>query len=158
MPPIPKAIGTMLRWGHVVSAPVSDCEISAFPQPLQEESIAFRNKKGKAMWHHKTGIYRYQMSFGSLEDYIRPENPVRIIDAFVEMLDMKTFGLQHVQVKEKGAPSYHPSLLLKPVLLRLFQSNPLNSASDLVKVTADKECGPTSSCFSSYIPTRPATC
>jgi hypothetical protein len=65
------------------------------------------------MSHHKTGTSRYQMSFGSLEDQISPENPVRIIDAFVDMLDLKTFGFQHVQAKQKGAPGFHPSVLLK---------------------------------------------
>ncbi|MDZ7910564.1 MAG: IS1182 family transposase [Rhodococcus sp. (in: high G+C Gram-positive bacteria)] len=65
------------------------------------------------MSHHKTGTSRHQMSFGSLEDQIAPDNPVRIVDAFVDMLDLKTFGFQHMQAKQKGAPCFHPSMLLK---------------------------------------------
>ena len=58
------------------------------------------------MSQHKTGTARNQMSFGSLDDQIGTENPVRIIDAFVDMLDLKTLGFQHVKPKQKGAPSY----------------------------------------------------
>jgi hypothetical protein len=56
------------------------------------------------MSHHKTGTSRHQVSFGSLDDPapcplkgVAPDNPVRIVDAFVDMLDLKTFGFQHVQ-------------------------------------------------------------
>lgn len=38
------------------------------------------------MSHHKTGTARNQMSFGTLDDQIGADNPVRIIDAFVDML------------------------------------------------------------------------
>jgi transposase len=55
------------------------------------------------MSHHKIGTSRHQVSFGSLDDQIGPENPVRIIDAFVDMLDLNTFGFQHIQAKQKGA-------------------------------------------------------
>jgi transposase len=86
------------------------------------------------MSHHKTGTSRYQMSFGSLEDQISPENPVRIIDAFVDMLDIKTFGFRHLQVKHTGAPSFHPSLLLKIYFYGYF--NRIRSSRKL-----EKECG-----------------
>jgi hypothetical protein len=35
---------------------------------------------------------RYQMTFGSLEDKINDDNPVRFIDAFVEHLDLPKLG------------------------------------------------------------------
>lgn len=85
------------------------------------------------MSQHKIGTSRYQMSFSSLEDQIMPENPVRIIDAFVDMLDLKTFGFQHVQTKQKGAPSFHPSLLLKIYFYGYF--NRIRSSRKL-----EKEC------------------
>jgi hypothetical protein len=40
------------------------------------------------MMQHITVIPRYQMDFFSLEDTILPENPVRFIDAFVEVLSL----------------------------------------------------------------------
>lgn len=85
------------------------------------------------MSHHKTGISRHQISFGSLEDQIAPDNPVRIIDAFVDMLDLKTFGFQHIQAKQTGAPSFHPSLLLKIYFYGYF--NRIRSSRKL-----EKEC------------------
>jgi hypothetical protein len=35
-----------------------------------------------------------------------PDNPVRIVDAFVDRRGLKTFGFRHIQAKHKGAPSY----------------------------------------------------
>ena len=74
------------------------------------------------------------MSFGSLEDQIAPDNPVRIIDAFVDMLDLKTFGFQHAQPKHRGAPGFHPSVLLKIYFYGYF--NRIRSSRKL-----EKECG-----------------
>ena len=85
------------------------------------------------MSHHKIGTARNQISFGTLDDQIGAENPVRIIDAFVEMLDLKTFGFQHIQVKQKGAPSFHPALLLKIYFYGYF--NRIRSSRKL-----EKEC------------------
>lgn len=85
------------------------------------------------MSHHKTGISRHQISFGTLEDQITPDNPVRIIDAFVDMLDVKTFGFRHIQVKHTGAPSFHPCLLLKIYFYGYF--NKIRSSRKL-----EKEC------------------
>ncbi len=85
------------------------------------------------MSQHKIGTSRYQMSFSSLEDQIMPENPVRIIDAFVDMLDLKTFGFQHVQTKQKSAPCFHPNVLLKIYFYGYF--NRIRSSRKL-----EKEC------------------
>ena len=62
---------------------------------------------------HKLGIDRHQMQFSALEDLIAEDNVVRVIDAFVDMLDLKTFGFQHLDTKNIGASAYHPSVLLK---------------------------------------------
>ena len=48
-----------------------------------------------------------------LDDYISPENPIRVIDAFVERLDLKAIGFEGVNPKATGRPGYHPSTLLK---------------------------------------------
>jgi transposase len=48
-----------------------------------------------------------------LEDWIDEDNPVRVIDAFVEELDLGELGFDGVTPEDTGRPSYHPSLLLK---------------------------------------------
>ena len=48
----------------------------------------------------------------SLEDYVSEENPVRVIDAFVDHLDLAVLGFDGVCPKKTGRPSYHPSVLL----------------------------------------------
>ncbi len=49
----------------------------------------------------------------SLDEYISGENPVRVIDAFVDTLDLKQMDFKHAVLKETGRPPYHPSALLK---------------------------------------------
>ena len=48
-----------------------------------------------------------------LEDWIDKDNPVRVIDAFVDALDLPELGFEGVEPAETGRPSYHPSALLK---------------------------------------------
>lgn len=48
-----------------------------------------------------------------LEDWIDCDNPVRVIDAFVEKLDLSGLGFDGVTAEATGRPSYHPSGLLK---------------------------------------------
>jgi transposase len=47
-----------------------------------------------------------------LDDWIDEDNPVRVIDAFVDALDLAEFGFG-VEPAETGRPAYHPSALLK---------------------------------------------
>ena len=48
-----------------------------------------------------------------LDDWIEEENPVRVIDAFVDELDMKALGFEGAIPAETGRPAYHPATLLK---------------------------------------------
>src|SRR5215470_16372040 len=48
-----------------------------------------------------------------LEDWICEDNPVRVIDAFVEELDLAELKFCGVDPEATGRPSYHPSSLLK---------------------------------------------
>jgi transposase len=48
-----------------------------------------------------------------LEDWIEEDNPVRVIDVFVDELDLGELGFSGVDPKATGRPSYHPSALLK---------------------------------------------
>src|SRR6266498_636164 len=48
-----------------------------------------------------------------LEDWIDEENSVRVIDVFVDELDLAELGFSGVDPEVTGRPSYHPSVLLK---------------------------------------------
>jgi len=48
-----------------------------------------------------------------LEDWIAEDNPVRVIDVFVDELDLAELGFSGVTPEVTGRPSYHPSVLLK---------------------------------------------
>ena len=48
-----------------------------------------------------------------LEDWVGEDNPVRVIDVFVEELDLGALGFERVDPKETGRPGYHPAVLLK---------------------------------------------
>ena len=48
-----------------------------------------------------------------LADWVNENNPVRVIDAFVDKLDLSRLGFEGVGAEATGRPSYHPSVLLK---------------------------------------------
>jgi transposase len=48
-----------------------------------------------------------------LDDWIDEDNPVRVIDAFVEALNLAELGFSGVEPEATGRPSYHPLVLLK---------------------------------------------
>jgi len=48
-----------------------------------------------------------------LDDWIDENNPVRVIDAFVEALNLGELGFAGIEPEITGRPSYHPSVLLK---------------------------------------------
>ncbi len=48
-----------------------------------------------------------------LEDWIGEDNPVRVVDLFVDELDLGGLGFERVAPKATGRPGYHPSVLLK---------------------------------------------
>ena len=48
-----------------------------------------------------------------LEDWIDENNPVRVIDGFVDTLDLGALDFEGVAPAETGRPAYHPSVLLK---------------------------------------------
>src|SRR3989337_442776 len=68
-----------------------------------------------------------------LDDYVSDENPVRFIDAFVEIQDLKELGFMHSELKVTGRPPYNPSDLSK-----LYLYGYLNSLRSSRKLR--KEC------------------
>ena len=50
---------------------------------------------------------------GHLDDYVVADNPVRVVDVFVDELDLDNLGFKRVQPAKTGRPAYHPTVMLK---------------------------------------------
>ena len=61
-----------------------------------------------------------------LDDYVTENNPVRVIDVFVNQLDLDKLGFAGV-AGDTGRPAYHPSTLLKIYIIWLPQSHSINT-------------------------------
>ena len=48
-----------------------------------------------------------------LDDFIAEDNTVRIVDAFIDELDLVALGFEGATPASSGSPSYHPAVLLK---------------------------------------------
>jgi transposase len=48
-----------------------------------------------------------------LDDYLDEDNPVRVVDVFVDGLSLEELGFEGAQPAATGRPSYHPAVLLK---------------------------------------------
>lgn len=48
-----------------------------------------------------------------LDDYVAETNPVRVVDVFVDELDLGKLGFEGVDPAPTGRPAYHPAVLLK---------------------------------------------
>ncbi|KPG91899.1 transposase [Pseudomonas sp. RIT-PI-q] len=49
----------------------------------------------------------------SLDDYVSDTNPVRVVDVFVDELDLVNLGFEGAIPADTGRPAYHPAILLK---------------------------------------------
>jgi transposase len=49
----------------------------------------------------------------SLDDYVTEDNPVRVVEVFIDELDLGALGFEGVRPASTGRPAYHPSTLLK---------------------------------------------
>lgn len=61
------------------------------------------------------GVDRGQWSLflERLEDWIEDHHPVRVIDLFVDVLDLGALGFNRTAPARTGRPGYHPAVLLK---------------------------------------------
>ena len=48
-----------------------------------------------------------------VDDYVGADNPVRVIDAYIDSLELSALGFRRAQPNETGRPSYSPKDLLK---------------------------------------------
>ena len=69
-----------------------------------------------------TGIDRHQITLmpERIEDYISKNNPVRVIDAFVENLDVAETGFRRAHPAKEGRPGYDPKTLLRLYIYGYF--------------------------------------
>ena len=68
-----------------------------------------------------------------IDDYVDEENPVRAVDAFVEMLDLAALGFD-IEPEATGRPGYHPATILK-----LYVYGYLNQVQSSRRL--ERECG-----------------
>src|SRR6266851_783049 len=70
---------------------------------------------GVAMHRFIFGEDRMQQALlpHSLEDYVGEENSVRVIEVFIDELDLAALGFSGMTRAATGRPAYHPSTLLK---------------------------------------------
>ena len=59
------------------------------------------------------GNNRHQSYFGTLEEQVSADNAVRLIDAFIDKLDLPQLGFGNTVHKSEGRPPYAPQVLLK---------------------------------------------
>lgn len=62
---------------------------------------------------HIQGFDRNQMQMMSFEQLVEAESFVRIIDAFIDALDLSQFDFTYYKLKKEGRPPFHPADLLK---------------------------------------------
>ncbi len=56
---------------------------------------------------------RFQIQMRSLEEFIRKDNSVRFIDAFVDQLELSKLGFVVSDIKIEGRPAFNPKIFLK---------------------------------------------
>ena len=49
----------------------------------------------------------------ALDDYVTDTNPVRVVDVFVDELNLRDLGFEGVEPALTGRASYHPEVMLK---------------------------------------------
>ncbi|MBI4645491.1 MAG: hypothetical protein HY738_02580 [Bacteroidia bacterium] len=55
---------------------------------------------------------RQQVEMMSMDMFIAPDNEVRVIDGFVQALDMEKLGFKTL-LADEGCPPFHPKTFLK---------------------------------------------
>jgi transposase len=89
----------------------------------------------------------------SLEEMIPEDNPVRIIDLFVDSCNLEELSFSNAKLGPEGWPPYHPGDLLKlfiyGYLNRIRSSRCLERECQRIKTKACKECPVKSQCTTS---------
>jgi len=80
-----------------------------------------------------TGADRNQTYFATLEEQVSTDNPVRLIDAFIDKLELEKLSFTNIVHKSEGRPPYAATVLLKLYLYGYL--NKIRSSRKL-----EKEC------------------
>src|ERR1700674_1290149 len=77
--------------------------------------IRSANLRGQFMTRFVEGADRGQSTLlpECLDEWVEDSNSVRVIDTFVDALDLADLGFEGVEPAATGRPAYHPSVLLK---------------------------------------------
>ena len=59
------------------------------------------------------GVDRNQRMMTSLEEMVSDKSHVRIIDAFVDLLDFSRYNFVNIDLYKEGRPPFHPGLMMK---------------------------------------------
>jgi transposase len=67
------------------------------------------------MTQHIKGQGRHQVTLlpEALDDFVTEDNPVRVVDIFVDGLQLDALGFERVNAKQTGRPGYYPATMLK---------------------------------------------
>ena len=65
------------------------------------------------------GTNRHQSYFATLEDRVSPDNPVRLMDAFVDKLELQKLAFTNTVHKSEGRPPYAPGSAVKALFVWL---------------------------------------
>ncbi len=71
--------------------------------------------------HHIQGQNREQIKMISLEQMVEKKSMVRVIDSFVDMLELEQFGFSYFKLNKDGRPPFHPGIMMK-IYLYAYQN------------------------------------
>ena len=71
-----------------------------------------------------------------LDDYISEDNPVRVIEAFVDELDLKMLGFGGIEPRTTGRPAYHPGKRPHWAVAAGFNGFQTSVCSDISRVSS----------------------
>ena len=74
-----------------------------------------------------------------LDDYVVEDNPVRVIDVFIDELDLAALGFEGMLPATMGRPAYHPATLLKIYLYGYLNRIPSSRSSSPVRPRSFRE-------------------
>src|SRR4030095_6204095 len=82
---------------------------------MRSPKLGERHRAGHSMKRFIEGEERSQVTLlpECLDDYIAEDNPIRVVEVFVDELRLPELGFDRAEPAATGRPSYHPAVLLK---------------------------------------------
>ena len=77
----------------------------------------------------------------SLDDYIGEDNPVRVIETFIDALDLGELGFDGMTPAVTGRPAYHPSTMLKIYLYGVIGYRRAMPTKSVSVIAIMSQCG-----------------